>query len=67
MKNESLNFTHINTTIIDMYVQPALDWHIQEPNFTNSLLNFTWNVTKYENDFMMFKLNFTDPLVLSPK
>jgi len=47
MKTEGLNLTHINSTMADLYIQPYLDWHLSEPNFSLSLLNFTWNVTEF--------------------
>jgi len=65
MKNESVNTTHINSTVVDMYVQPEKDHHLTQ-GFDIARLNFTWNVTEYTHQRLHIKMNFTDALAISP-
>ena len=66
MRTENLNLTHINSTIVDAYIRPHDDWHLREENFNLSTLNFTWNVTSYQNDTMWLQIVFNNPLQISP-
>jgi hypothetical protein len=66
MRNESVNVTHLNETVLDIYVEPQGNWHLEEGN-SLSQLNFTWNVTKYTSERLFIKLNFSHPLSISPK
>jgi len=65
MKNETVNTTHINSTVVDIYIEPAEERHLA-PGFDLSQLNFTWNVTEYADDELRIKLNFTKALSISP-
>lgn len=59
MKTYGLNLTDINGSICDIYVHPSyFDYNV-------SKLNLTWNVTTYDKDIMVIKLNFSDPLYIS--
>jgi len=49
-----------------MYITPYNDWHVGKSNFSLDSLNFTFNVTQYELDYMLIKLNFADALQISP-
>ena len=66
MKNEGLNLTNLNETIMDLYLEPRDDWANFKTDFNMSFLNFTWNVTEYKLDFMMIKLKFVNPYEISP-
>lgn len=66
VKNPNITLSHINSTIVDCYIVPRGNWHLTKKNFKLEQLNFTWNVTSYENEFMKLKLNFTDPIQISP-
>jgi hypothetical protein len=68
MKNDNLNATHlkeINSTNIDIYIEPSNDWHL-EFSFDISKLNFSWWVEEYKEDLMTIQLNFTNPYEISP-
>ena len=66
MKIEQVNITHINFTVLDIYIKPALDRHLIAPDFNLTSLNFTWNIILYQEDTLKIKLNFSDPLTISP-
>ena len=67
MRSEHLNISDINSTMLDIYVRPSQDWHKDDESFdSNSTLNFTWVVERYEEDFLDLSLNFTNPLKISP-
>jgi len=68
MKNSNLNSTdllEINSTIIDLYIQPSNDWHL-EKDYDISKLNMTWWVIKYDLDYMEIQMNFSRPFEISP-
>ena len=60
------NLTHLNSSVIDMYIEPNLDWHVNKENFNMSFLNFTFNATEFNNNTLVFNLNFNEPLAISP-
>lgn len=66
VKNPNITLSHINSTIVDCYIVPTGNWHLTKKHFKMEHLNFTWNVTFYEENFMKLKLNFTDPSYISP-
>ena len=43
-----INMTHINKTVIDMYITPAADRENEE-DFRLSDLNFTWELVSFKN------------------
>ena len=51
MKNQNINLTHLNNSIIDIYVEPS---DLREEEDIKMNLNFTWNVTEYFLDYMKF-------------
>ena len=51
MATDFFNSTWINSTMIDMYIKPANDWHLYIDKFeVYPKLNFTWTVTEYKED-----------------
>jgi hypothetical protein len=66
MRNNSVNITHLNHTVLDIYLEPEGDWHLEKGN-SLAQLNFTWNVTEYTSERLFIKLNFSHPLSISPK
>ena len=43
------DINQINSTNIEIYIETANDWFLDYTYFDVSLLNFTWEVWKYEN------------------
>ena len=43
------NITNLNTTSIEMYLEPANNWIDEYDFFDLTLLNFTWDVWRFEN------------------
>jgi len=33
MQNETVNTTHINSTVLSLYVKPATEWNLNDPTF----------------------------------
>jgi hypothetical protein len=62
-----ITVSEINDTIIEMYVKPTDNWHKTKLQFDRRLLNFTWKCLSYEGDTMILKLNFTNPIIISPE
>ena len=49
--NNDTDLKYLNETIIDMWIEPANNWHIREPTEKNldlKILNFTWTVLHFE-------------------
>lgn len=46
-KINNLSLTDVNRTVLDMYVKPAWDRHLNEPYFNLSKLNFTWEAVEW--------------------
>lgn len=67
LDQKTANLSLINSTLIDMYIQPFEDWHLYEDGFNISLFNFTWKVISLEDDLMEIQLNFNHPNAISPK
>ena len=63
---EIYNWTHINSSIVDMYIDPSRNREFEE-NFNASQLNFTWQVERILKDYMFIQLNFTNPYEISPE
>ena len=67
MTTEFVNITHMNSSFIDMYIEPYRRWNegIDDFNLTN--LNFTWDVTSYHGRKLYIKCNFFSPPSISPE
>jgi hypothetical protein len=59
------DWSHINSSVVDMYVDPANNRELDD-GFNASLLNFTWKVEAILKDFMFIQLNFSHPHEISP-
>ena len=44
---------NINTTSLEIYVEPADDWVSEYEGFDLSKLNFTWEVWRYRNQSIL--------------
>lgn len=64
---EFVNITEMNTTYIDMFVEPYDDWYYDVDDFNMTHLNFTWNVTSYHGRKLYIQCNFFSPPTISPK
>ena len=63
--NSNLDFNYsqlISNETLDIYLDPKGNWQDDIDNFNMSNLNFTWNVTKYENRTLTIQLKFNDAL-----
>ena len=63
--NSDVNLTLIDDSVLTLYIIPA-DSRDTEPNFNASSLNFTWKATNFKAKFLDIKLNFSDPVSISP-
>jgi hypothetical protein len=67
ISNLEFNYSQvINNETLDIYLDPHGNWQDEIEGFEMSHLNFTWNVTKYENRTLTIQLYFNDPLQISP-
>jgi hypothetical protein len=66
LKTEGISLSEFNSSSFYIYLQPYLDWHLRDPNFDKKSLNLTWTAEKFLGTSLIIKLNFSDPLVVSP-
>jgi hypothetical protein len=52
------NHTHLNSSFVDIYVEPFMQSDLSRP-INDNQLNLTWNVTDYENQLLTIQINFT--------
>ena len=62
----NFNLSHLNESNIDIWVAPVNDWHLYTENFSLGILNFTWNVTTFNNSLLVIQLYFDYPAEISP-
>ena len=56
----------INSTILDVYIEPANSRHLDEDLFNMTKLNCTWNTTEFYGTDLVVQLYFHDPHSVSP-
>lgn len=65
----------INQDVVDIFVEPAQDRHLEEveegdrrrlEGFDMNSLNLTWEVDKFEEKELVFNVSFNDPVSVSP-
>jgi hypothetical protein len=63
------NFSMINETVLDIYVQPSNDRHLDDDTFdANHTLNLTnWKVHNFQNRTLTLNMTFIYPYQISPK
>lgn len=52
--------------MLDIYIKPANDRHLDVDDFNFTALNFTWNTTDILDNQLVLQLYFHDPLSISP-
>ena len=57
MLTEGLDLKHINSTVLDIYVAPALNRHLKD-NFDIKKLNLTWEAVSFMDKILMIQVNF---------
>ena len=62
MKTESINTTWINSTMVDIYIDPSKTRY--NDNETANL-NLTWETVSYQDQYLKIKLNFDHPYAIS--
>lgn len=51
MKTDGVNLTHINSTVLDIFIHPEQDRHLED-GYNVTKLNMTWEVTKYSGKLL---------------
>ena len=64
--NPDVNLTELDSSVFSLYIEPAELRHIYSEDFNLSSVNFTWHVTSFAPKELVFKLNFSEPLAISP-
>ena len=54
MVTDGVNLTEINSTVLDMYLQPSNNRHLDEDDFNMSKINFTWTTVSFEKNQLVF-------------
>lgn len=57
--------TQIDNSFLSVYLTPANNWDIWTDQKVETL-NFTWEVREFSKSRMRIKINFFDPLAVSP-
>jgi len=64
--SSSFNYTLLNSSFVDIYIEPAEKRHIYSEDFNISSLNFTWTLVSIIDKIMTIQLKFNDPSAISP-
>ena len=56
-----LEMDHVNSSTLEVYVQPYNDYHLIYPEFNTSKLNLTWFCQDIFNDRMILDITFDNP------
>ena len=52
------NISHVNSSIMDIYIIPTLDSEEVNDDIEEVSYNFTWNATDMDNEILTFELIF---------
>ena len=63
MNTERVNISWINSTVLDMFIDP---FSAQDDSEEPKDLNFTWKATKFHDKLLEFQLNFSEAIFISP-
>ena len=55
-----------NSTMLDLYIEPAENRLQLYPSYNISNLNFTWEPIKFERNTLNIQINWTNPAYISP-
>ena len=66
MLTSGFNLTELNEEVLDLYVKPAKDYHLEDFNFNLSQLNLTWQADSYGGKTLKLNISFFDPISISP-
>ena len=66
MLTDQINLTHINATVFDIYIDPALMRHKTEDSFKMNSINLTWSTLAFFDKQLDIQLLFNDPFAISP-
>ena len=58
MKTEFINATEINSTILDLYIDPSRS---RTNDNDTAKLNFTWETQSYKGELLTIQLDFEHP------
>lgn len=64
MRTEGFKISLINTTVLDVFINPAFNRHLED-GFNITKLNMTWNATKYSGKLLQLQLYFFNPPMVS--
>ena len=56
----------IDDTVLDIYVLPALNRHLEDPTFDHSTIELTWVVDSFEDKDLVLNITFKNAMAISP-
>ena len=56
----------IDDTVLDVYVLPALNRHLEDPTFDNSTIELTWVVDSFKDKDLVLNITFKNAMAISP-
>lgn len=59
------DLSQLSKDTLTMYIEPSEDWHLHSP-WKPEAVNFTWEIREIAYNKIRIKLNFSDPLSVSP-
>lgn len=65
MKTNEVNLTHINSTVLDIYLVPHNNWYDEYDHVKISKFNLTWKAIQFYGNNLILQLDFKDPLFVS--
>ena len=67
MDFKDVKLTDINSTVLDIYLEPYDNWHENYEDFNITKFNFTWFAVDYYNDILVIKISFFEPHYISSR
>ena len=62
MKTQFINITQINSTVVDIHVNPSKS---RNNDNESAKLNLTWDTLSYEKEYLTVQLDFEHPYEIS--
>jgi hypothetical protein len=61
MHTSGIELNEINSTVLDVYIEPFIMYHLEYEDWNMTKLNFTWHAKEFKNDTLKLKIDFFEP------